>query len=378
VSAPVRFLFVAVAGWVVVRGLTAGVLPGADAFPIAKAEVAPPPIVPTQFPAIAPVEVQLPQPPEDVGYPGYPAYPPSPAYAGYPPPPRYVPTSVYYYPAVASSPTGPPPPPQPPPYSQPERAVDEPPQFYAPIPQLDQWDLAQVARGSIPGPPRQSTPVPAGLPSFIPQKHLDRLQLSTWALWRGQVAGTGSLASGGTLGGSQAGARLTYAIDRRIAASLRSSAPIGGSRGGEVAAGVRLTPFPSIPVSITAERRQAIGKFSTGRSAFALFAEGGVYQQPLGWDLLLDGYGQAGVVGIRSRDFFADGGLAVSRPVWGRFSAGLGVWGGYQPGLYRVDAGPRISMRVRPNVSIHFDWRQRLAGTAEPGSGPAVTLGANF
>ena len=51
---------------------------------------------------------------------------------------------------------------------------------------------------------------------------------------------------------------------------------------------------------------------------------------------------------------------------------------GYQPGLYRVDAGPRISMRVRPNVSLHFDWRQRLAGAAEPGSGPAVTLGANF
>ena len=81
---------------------------------------------------------------------------------------------------------------------------------------------------------------------------------------------------------------------------------------------------------------------------------------------MLDGYAQAGVVGIRERDFFADGGLAVSRPVWGRFSAGMGVWGGYQPGLYRVDAGPRIPMRVRPNVSVHLDWRQRLAGAASP------------
>jgi hypothetical protein len=35
-------------------------------------------------------------------------------------------------------------------------------------------------------------------------------------------------------------------------------------------------------------------------------------------------------------------------------------------------------MRVRPNVNVHLDWRQRLAGAAEPGSGPAVTLGANF
>jgi hypothetical protein len=183
---------------------------------------------------------------------------------------------------------------------------------------------------------------------------------------------------GGTLGGSQAGARLTYVVDPRIAASLRTTTPIGGSSGGEVAAGVRLTPFPSLPFAVTAERRQAIGRFSTGRSDFALFAEGGVYQKPLGWNLLLDGYAQAGVVGIRSHDFFADGGLAVFRPVWGRFSAGMGVWGGYQPGLYRLDAGPRISMRVRPNVSLHLDWRQRLAGAAEPGSGPAVTLGANF
>ena len=107
-------------------------------------------------------------------------------------------------------------------------------------------------------------------------------------------------------------------------------------------------------------------------------AEAGLYQRSLGWNFLLDGYAQAGVVGVRSRDFFAGGGLAVSRPIWGRLSAGLGVWGGYQPGLYRVDAGPRVSMRVRPNISVHLDWRQRVAGSAEPSSGPAVTPGASF
>ena len=369
-SAPVRFLFVAVAGWALFRGATVGMLPGADAFTVARAEAAPPPIVPTQFAPIAPVEPQMAALPPD-----HPAY--AAAYAGYPPygaypPPRPVQVPVYYYPASvpARHVTVPLPPTQP--------AQQEPaPEFYAPIQPLEDWDLAQIARGSIPGPTRQSSPAPSGLPSFIPQKHLDRMQLDAWALWRG-APGTGSLASRGTLGGSQAGARLTYAVDPRIAASLRTTTPIGGSSGGEVAAGVRLTPFPSLPFAITAERRQAIGRFSTGRSDFALFAEGGVYQKPLGWNLLLDGYAQAGVVGIRERDFFADGGLAVSRPVWGRFSAGMGVWGGYQPGLYRVDAGPRISMRVRPNVSLHLDWRQRLAGAAEPGSGPAVTLGANF
>ena len=43
-------------------------------------------------------------------------------------------------------------------------------------------------------------------------------------------------------------------------------------------------------------------------------------------------------------------------------------WGGAQPGVYRVDAGPRITMRVRDNVRVHFDWRQRLAGNAKPGA----------
>ena len=368
-SAPVRFLFVALAGWALFRGATAGMLPGVEAFTIARAEAAPPPIVPTEFPSIAP---PAPQPAAVPGsYLPYPGYPP---YGVYPPAAQYVAVPTYYYPASAPSRrvTVPLPPPRP--AEQPSYKAT--PEFYAPIPQLGEWDLAQFAGRSVPAP--QSTPAPIPVPSFIPRKHLDRMQLSTWALLRSQP-GTGSLASGGTLGGSQAGARLTYAFDPRIAASIRTSTPIGGStRGGEVAAGIRLTPFPSIPVSITAERRQAIGRFSTGRSDFALFAEGGVYQQPLGWNLLLDGYAQAGVVGLQTRDVFADGGLAVSRPVWGRFSAGMGVWGGYQPGLYRVDAGPRLSMRVRPNVSLHLDWRQRLAGTAEPGSGPALTLGADF
>ena len=368
-SAPVRFLFVAVAGWALFRGATAGMLPGVEAFSVARAEAAPPPIVPTEFPSIAP---PAPQPAAVPGY--YPPYPGYPPYGAYPPAPQYAAVPTYHY--TASAPSRRVTVPLPPPRSV-EQPHEAPPEFYAPTPQLGEWDLAQYAGRSVPAP--QSAPAPIPVPSFIPRKHLDRMQLSTWALLRSQPGTGSSLASGGTLGGSQAGARLTYAFDPRIAASIRTSTPIGGStRGGEVAAGVRLTPFPSIPVSITAERRQAIGRFSTGRSDFALFAEGGVYQQPLGRNLLLDGYAQAGVVGLQTRDVFADGGLAVSRPVWGRFSAGMGVWGGYQPGLYRVDAGPRLSMRVRPNVSLHLDWRQRLAGSAEPGSGPALTLGANF
>lgn len=369
-SAPVRFLLVAVAGWALFRGVTAGMLPGIETLGIERAEAAPaPPVVPTEFPPISPPAATA----ADYAYAGYyPTYSGYPAYS--PPVPRYVPVPIYYpaY-APARSVSVPLPPPQ----SEPA-APEQEPQFFSPVPQIESFDFAQALPRSTPDWNGNSgAPSRGGLAKIIPQKHLDRLQLSAWALYRG-IPGTDSLASGGTLGGSQAGGRLTYALDRRFAVSLRSSSPLGGSRGGEVAAGVRVTPFPSIPISVTAERRQRIGRFSTGRSDFAVFAEGGVYQRPIGWNLLLDGYAQAGLVGLKQHDFFADGGFTLSRPVFGRFSLGLGAWGGYQPGLYRIDAGPRVSYRLRPNVSLSLDYRQRLAGAAQPSSGPALTLGANF
>ncbi len=201
-----------------------------------------------------------------------------------------------------------------------------------------------------------------------------------WAMLRGRqgvIGAPNSLASGGTLGGSQAGARLFYNFSPALAVVLRSSSDVG-RRGGEVAAGIRYRPIRTLPVWLTAERRQALGRYGGGRSDFAMFAEGGVYDQPGPWGFLIDGYAQAGVVGLRTHDLFADGGLTLTKPVYDRFSAGLGVWGGVQPGLYRIDAGPRITMRVRRNVKVHLDWRQRLSGNAKPGSGPAVTLAADF
>jgi hypothetical protein len=191
------------------------------------------------------------------------------------------------------------------------------------------------------------------------------------------VVGSHSLAPQGQLGASQAGMRLTYNINRLLALSGRLSNTVG-QRGGEAALGVRVHPVSSIPVWVTAERRQRIGQYGDGRSAFALFLEGGLYQRPLPWRFSLDGYFQGGVVGARSRDYFVDGAMAVTRPVFGKYSAGFGIWGGAQPGLARLDAGPRITMQVRRNVKVHLDWRQKLAGNAKPGSGPALTLAGDF
>ena len=56
----------------------------------------------------------------------------------------------------------------------------------------------------------------------------------------------------------------------------------------------------------------------------------------------------------------------------------MGVWGGAQPGVYRIDAGPRVTMKVRDNLKVHVDYRFKLAGNAQPGSGPALTLAGDF
>ena len=96
------------------------------------------------------------------------------------------------------------------------------------------------------------------------------------------------------------------------------------------------------------------------------------------WRFRLDAYLQGGVVGFRKRDRFIDGAMTLTRPLYRNLSAGFGVWGGAQPGIYRVDVGPRLSYRVRDNIRVHLDYRQRLAGNAEPGSGPVVTLAGDF
>lgn len=361
-----RFLALAVAGWAGLRAVTLGVLPGAEIFRIDRSEAKPPPIIPTQFPpieAIAPANADSAS--ADLRQAAL-TYGQAPAVGG---PPR---TAVYY--GGPALPLGHSPTPV-------ASSLREPrPQFYSPIPALDQWPLLGLAAMSVP--PLQSTVVtPAqSVPAALRRSGIDRLQLTAWALLRAQsagIAGSRSLASGGSLGASQGGARLTYNFTRQIAATFRTTSEVG-RRGGEIAAGMRIQPVAAIPLWIDAERRQRVGRYGGGRSAFALFFEAGVYGRPMPLHFLLDGYLQGGVVGFRSRDGFIDGALTLTRPVYKQFSAGLGVWGGAQPGLYRVDAGPRVTMRVRNNLRVHFDWRQRLAGNATPGSGPAVTLAGDF
>lgn len=352
-----RFLALALVGWAGVRAAVLGVLPGAEMFSIQRSEAKVPPIVPTHFAPIAPIEAA-----PTYGYYGGPQ--------GYPLQMQPVAVPVYYAapysPPAALTPILPEPAPA--------------PQFYSAIPALDEWPLSRIASAGMSK--RESTVPAQSVPAVFVQSpgKLDRLQLSSWAMLRGrqgQPFGPGSLGSIGNLGGSQAGMRLVYNFDRRFAASLRATTDVG-RRGAEAALGARVQPVPGIPVWVTAERRQKVGPSPSGRDAFALFAEGGVWQRPMPASFLLDAYLQGGVVGARRRDLFVDGALTLTRPIYRNFSGGLGVWGGAQPGVYRVDAGPRVTMKVRSNLKVHFDWRHKVAGKAQPGSGPAVTLAGDF
>jgi hypothetical protein len=366
-----RFLAIAVVGWAGVRAAALGSLPGAEMFSIERSEAKVPPIARTEFPPIDPVE----PPPTlaEIQYAGAPAMAlqraAMPVYYGVPS--SYYPVPRYYAPTPASSP------------SRLTPILPEPapaPQFYSSLPVLDEFPMSRMASTAMSS--RQSSVPAQSVPATFaqPANKLDRIQLSSWALLRGrqgQPLGPNSLGSVGNLGGSQAGARLLYNFTPQIAASLRTTSDVG-RRGGEVALGVRAQPVRGIPVWLTAERRQRIGRGSTGRNAFAFFAEAGVYHRPMPARFLLDAYLQGGVVGLRTRDLFIDGGLTLTRPIYRNFSGGFGLWGGAQPGVYRVDAGPRVTMNIRRNLKVHFDWRQKLAGRAQPGSGPAVTLAGDF
>lgn len=149
------------------------------------------------------------------------------------------------------------------------------------------------------------------------------------------------------------------------------------SKGTEAALGIEWQPFARVPVRILAERREALDRL--GRSAFSLAAFGGVSDRPVG-PLRLDAYAQAGVVGVESRDAFVDGAATLSLPLLdeGRLSAGGGLWGAAQPGVERLDAGPQVSWRLFPGARLAAEWRFRLAGDAEPGSGPVLIVAKDF
>ncbi|NNM77326.1 hypothetical protein HJG53_10460 [Sphingomonas sp. ID1715] len=213
-----------------------------------------------------------------------------------------------------------------------------------------------------------------------PAARPSRLSVSAWALIRGDVAP--GLATAGQLGGSQVGLRARYLLRDGVHLAARVSGPMRSSQGKEAAIALDVTPIRSIPITVTFERRVALD--AGGRNAFGVGAFGGIDRQ-IAPSVRLDGYGQAGMVGLHARDLYVDGALRAERDLVAlgetRIGAGAGLWGGAQPRVSRLDTGPQIVVHAplgAVSARIGAEWRQRIAGNARPGSGPVLSLGADF
>jgi hypothetical protein len=249
--------------------------------------------------------------------------------------------------------------------------------------------IASIASGTalfpaiapeLPGrPPRAAPAAPPNLPALPLPPSRDRFQLSGWALVRGATS-AGGLAPGGTLGGSQAGARVWYEPGPPgLALTARVSSPLATRGGSEASLGIG---YRKGAVGVILEERFSLDAGVAARPSVTVF--GGVSDVRLPGKLRLDGYAQAGIVGLKNRIGFIDGALRVERTVAGktaRLSIGAGAWGGAQPGLARLDIGPQLVARLpvlTGTVRIAADYRVRVAGRADPGSGPTLSLGMDF
>lgn len=231
----------------------------------------------------------------------------------------------------------------------------------------------QVGAGSVAHLPR----IPAPPAMLAPRAAPNRWQASAWFATR-RGAGTG----GTMLGGDQAGLRIARRLDRRgrLALYARASAPLAGT-GRELALGVEWRPWRA-PMRFLAEQRLAL---DGGRSGPAVAVVGGVSGVDLPFVFKLEAYGQAGVVKRIRIEPFADGAVRVTRDIAAvgaaRLALGAGAWGAAQRDAARMDIGPTAVTTVpiagQP-LRIALDWRERVAGDARPGSGPALTLGADF
>lgn len=272
-----------------------------------------------------------------------------------------------------------------PPYHAPFPAsVRSPARLHIPVGPAGRAPTDDVYPASIDLDEPSSPGLIAGLPiPWSPARSQPRSRLfgSAWAVARGGNGLPGGV-PGVQLGGSQAGVRLGYALreDRRLALVGRVSSPLGrGLREG--ALGIEWQPT-RLPVRLVAEQRFALGP---GRGGPTLAAVGGVGPLSLAAGFRLEAYAQGGVIARDGAEGFADGALRVARPVatFGRIKVdlGTGAWGAAQRGARRLDVGPSLSavIPIGPQpVRLSVDWRQRVAGNAAPGSGPVVTLGADF
>ncbi len=228
----------------------------------------------------------------------------------------------------------------------------------------------------------------------------DRWSLQGWAFVRpgGRTLSVGQ----GQYGGSQAGLVGRYALNsqskRRVHlyARLASALPNGDRPGfddADIALGVTVRPLPDIPVALAGEQRFALGK--SARTRAAAYAVTQIPPVKLPARFSADIYAQAGAAGAKDPQLFFDLQMVAERKIARQgkvdISMGAGLWSGGQTGektaksardnIVRLDIGPRASVRfpvASGRAKMSLDWRRRVAGNAQPGSGLALTLATDF
>lgn len=276
------------------------------------------------------------------------------------------------------------------------RAERLPPQSFTMVP----MPSAQGDRADLAGPPisSSSTQAVVGFAQASPAQQLsafptelaavvNRWSGDGWVLLRDD-AGAALNPGRPSYGRSQAGSVIRYRLDRgdrhSAQAYARVSRALAGPRETDVAVGLSARPIGAVPVRLAAELRVTEGASGTKvrPSAFAV-SEFASVTLPLGAQA--EAYVQAGYVAGPNATAFADGqvradkAMAQAGPVEARL--GGGVWGGAQRGSERLDIGPSLTARTTIGpvfARLAADYRFRIAGTAEPSSGPSLTLSAGF
>jgi hypothetical protein len=208
-----------------------------------------------------------------------------------------------------------------------------------------------------------------------------------WLMLRAD--GNGPLAAGvPAYGRSQAGAVLRYRLapsnGHRPTAYARVTRAIAAPAETEIAVGLAARPLARVPLSFAAEARVFDGP--DGREVRpAAFAVTELPSAKLPFGVRAEAYAQAGYVGGQFATAFVDGQARLDRQLArlgkSEVRAGAGVWGGAEKHAARLDVGPSATASFRLGAArsrVAIDYRVRVAGEAEPKSGPALTISAGF
>jgi len=224
-------------------------------------------------------------------------------------------------------------------------------------------------------------------PALASWKDADRWSADAWVLLREDT--TVPATSGrGSYGQSQVGLvaryRLAPSSGHRPTLYIRASKALAGGDETEAALGFAARPIKRLPVTLAAELRVtgSGGKTYLRPAAYAV-TELPPFDLPAGFTGEV--YAQAGYVGGDFATAFVDGQLRADRRLFrfggGELRGGGGIWGGAQKGAGRLDIGPGVTLQLELGgvpSRVSMDWRFRIAGEAEPRSGPALTISAGF